>query len=276
MNFTASEDYCGDARVIQHSFIKHHINKLGLRREDTVLDVGCGTGEETAWIAKGVKFITAIDNSEEMLAVAAESNSVCNVAYFKCDAQTVGDNPDWREKFDKVVCFYVLHWVPDELEAIRSISKCLKSAGEALFIIDGQDDNFVLLQATSFLKGHKKWGPYVKDYQSQLRQWTRSASDTEEVFKACGWERANCEVRQHEVYLSETQFKLFMKTCLGETPLIPAADQEDYLQDLWQWGMECSKDKSRAESYRFTTFLWSSTLLNKLSQVRFSKQGKVI
>ena len=104
----------------------------------------------------------AIDASEEMLAVAVQTNSAPNVTYHKCDAQTVGDNLDWREKFDKVVCFFVLHWVPDEMKAIQGILKCLKPTGEALFIIDNQDDDFNLFQATSFLKGHAKWGPYVK------------------------------------------------------------------------------------------------------------------
>ena len=58
MNFTASADYCGDARFVQHTSIMHHINKVGPRREDAVLDVGCGSGEETAWIAQGVQSIT--------------------------------------------------------------------------------------------------------------------------------------------------------------------------------------------------------------------------
>ena len=98
------------------------------------------------------------------MAIATKCNLVPNVTYRRWDARAVGDNPDWREKFDKVVCFFVLHWVPGEMKAIQGILKCLKPAGEALFIIDNQDDDFNLFQATSFLKGHAKWDPYVKVY----------------------------------------------------------------------------------------------------------------
>ena len=105
---------------------------------------------------------SAIDASEEMLTVATKSNSVPNVTYHKWDAQTVGDNPDWRERFDKVICFFVLHWIPDQLEAIRSISKCLKPGGEALFITSKRHDGHLLLQAESFLKSQEKWSHYLK------------------------------------------------------------------------------------------------------------------
>ncbi|XP_038052370.1 juvenile hormone acid O-methyltransferase-like [Patiria miniata] len=207
MNFSASNDYCGDGRFVQHSVIMQHIDKLELRPEDTVLDVGCGTGEETKSMAGKVKSVTGVDASEEMVAVAVKTNSAPNVAYSQCDARAVGDNPDWREGFDKAVCFFVLHWFPEQTQALRSISACLKLGGQTLFIFENHDDLFILTQATSFLKSHEKWGAFVQDYKSSLHFWDLSVQETQKVFKACGWAEAKCEVRRHELVLSEIQLK---------------------------------------------------------------------
>ena len=97
-----------------------------------------------------------------MLDFAMKNNSSSNITYLLEDAQTVGDNPDLRGKFDKVVCFHVLHWVPDVIKALGSICDCLKPGGEALIIMDNQYDNFVPFEADRFLEDHIKWGQYTK------------------------------------------------------------------------------------------------------------------
>ena len=68
---------------------------------------------------------TGVDASKEMITVARNDNPGPNISYHVCDARACGDNPDWRERFDKVVSFYVLHWFPDQPKAFDSILACL-------------------------------------------------------------------------------------------------------------------------------------------------------
>ena len=57
MNFSAAADYNGDGRYRQRESTRRFINKLTFRADDVVLDVGCGTGEDTIEMAKHVSNI---------------------------------------------------------------------------------------------------------------------------------------------------------------------------------------------------------------------------
>ena len=96
-----------------------------------------------------------------MLAIAEETSACVNVTYCKWDARSVGDNPAWRERFDKVVSFHVLHWFPEHDQAFAGILACLKPGGEALVIM-GHLSSIVSISVARFFNSHSKWAGYVK------------------------------------------------------------------------------------------------------------------
>ncbi len=120
-----------------------------------------------------------------MIAAARTNNSATNITYAVWDAQTVGDNPEWREKFDKVVCFFALHWIPNQPKALRSILTCLKPGGEALLICVNRE--VVIKEGMQFLQSHPKWSGYLKEYVYLFHPWNRSVEETKDVFHQCGW-----------------------------------------------------------------------------------------
>ena len=95
-----------------------------------------------------------------MLAFARKTNPAVNVTYSLADAQTIGDNPDWQDKFDKAVSFFVLHWCPDHAKTLKSILACLKPEGEALFIVVNRAS--LVSDMNTFIMSHVKWGGYAK------------------------------------------------------------------------------------------------------------------
>ena len=108
-----------------------------------------------------------------MIAVARQSNSAANITYLVKDARSVGDNPEWRGKFDKVVSFFMLHWIPFEEQprALGGILNCLKPGGEGLFILDNDNGGLDLpTEAHLYLKHHTKWGMYLQVRQGVARQ----------------------------------------------------------------------------------------------------------
>ncbi len=73
-----------DSMVRLADLTKKQLKKLPLSKEDTVLDVGAGTGRMTLPIAKRVKHVTALEPSENMLALLKENATkqhILNVYY---------------------------------------------------------------------------------------------------------------------------------------------------------------------------------------------------
>ncbi|XP_022079795.1 uncharacterized protein LOC110973358 [Acanthaster planci] len=183
-----------------------------------------------------------------MIATAQNSNSASNVRYVVWDARTVGDNPEWRDRFDKVVSFFVIHWIPsaDQPKALEGILACLKKGGEGLILISTDVGSRHAVRGTVLhLKNHPKWGVYVKQYVLPAGWWSRSIKDTDELMKTYGCTSVNCEIATDHISLSELQFKLTAKTLLSFVSLIPAEEQEAFLDDLYRQALLDLEDKDQ-------------------------------
>jgi len=103
-----------------------------LRPGMTVLVVGCGTGEETCFIANAVApsgKVIAIDLNEKQLEEARtklEENEITNVELHQMDLMELSTLPD---SFDLAFSRLVLVHVPDPITALKSILSKLKPGG---------------------------------------------------------------------------------------------------------------------------------------------------
>jgi trans-aconitate methyltransferase len=114
----------------------HEIKKLSLNGTESVLDIGCGSGDITKLIGTYIPggAIHGIDISESMIHNALQENLSENVT-FKC-ISLFDYNPE--KKFDVVVCFWVLYLFENYEEALAKVLSFLKPGGKALIchIID--------------------------------------------------------------------------------------------------------------------------------------------
>ena len=75
-----------DRAVREEDFNRRQVEALALDKDDSVLDVCCGPGPLTRWIAPRVKAVTAFDFSENMLAYVkekAQRYALNNVSYLQ-------------------------------------------------------------------------------------------------------------------------------------------------------------------------------------------------
>jgi SAM-dependent methyltransferase len=102
---------------------------LALRPGENLLEVGCGTGQLTGWLADRVRpgRVLAIDFSPEMIQKASvkEGSGEFRVA------DVCQDNLGQAE-FDVALCFHSFPHFRDQAAALRNLARCLKPGGRLI------------------------------------------------------------------------------------------------------------------------------------------------
>ena len=104
----------------------------GMRPFDTVLELACGTGWWTQWLAENARQVTAVDAAEEMLALNRQRVKGSNVQYILADVFS------WKSdrQFDLVFfAFWMSHVPQDRFAAFwELVGHSLKANGRVFFI----------------------------------------------------------------------------------------------------------------------------------------------
>ena len=110
-----------------------------LTQNTQALDLGCGSGRWTRYLAAKVGSIEAIDPNHAITKVAELNSDLKNVRFTQAG---VGDIPFQDNSFDLIMCLGVLHHVPNTAEAIKTATSKLKSGGHFLlylyYALDGR------------------------------------------------------------------------------------------------------------------------------------------
>ena len=107
--------------------------KSYLSPDNTVLDIGCGTGTQCFDIADDIKWAIGIDISSKLLAIAEMRKAerrLNNVEFLKI---SLFDECFQSESFDVVMAFYVLHFFDDIDAVFKRVFELLKSDGYFVF-----------------------------------------------------------------------------------------------------------------------------------------------
>jgi trans-aconitate 2-methyltransferase len=140
-----NRDWNPDLYQSSHSFVwEYGRDLLGLlapQSGERILDVGCGTGQLTAEIARAGADVTGIDNSPAMIAQARH-----NFPILRFEVHDVCSLPD-REEFDAVFSNAALHWVERADDAAAAMARALKPGGRLVVEFGGRGNIRALLEA---------------------------------------------------------------------------------------------------------------------------------
>ena len=124
-----------------HTFA-HLVDRLGLGVRAQILDVGCGPGWMSEWLARCGYWVTGIDISPDMVRIAEERVAAIEDeiaegirAQAEFYAMPVREMP-WENRFDAAVLFDTLHHFDDELETLRVIHRTLAPGGR-IYVEEG-------------------------------------------------------------------------------------------------------------------------------------------
>jgi trans-aconitate methyltransferase len=128
----------------QHSFVWRYganlMELLNPQPGERILDVGCGTGQLTAEIARSGATIAGLDKSADMLAEARKNYP--DLAFVLGDAASF----HFPGQFDAVFSNAALHWVKDAEGAVESIAQALRPTGRFVAEFGGKG-NIASVQA---------------------------------------------------------------------------------------------------------------------------------
>lgn len=156
---------------------------LGLRGDEHVLDVACGTGHATLAIAPKLPKgrITAVDLSPGMLEQArkkAASLGIRNIEFLERDMQDLGFN---SRTFDKAVCAFGIFFVTDMEAQLAHIASMVKPGG--MVMVTSFVENYFQPQRGKLFDRLEAYG-----VQKPPVAWKRVARDAgcREMFEKAG------------------------------------------------------------------------------------------
>lgn len=111
--------------LVQRKAASKLFDLLEVRGDESVLDVACGPGHITRWLAEATTGrVVGTDISQGMV---NEAGSLYPDIEFRCLA---AEDIDYRDEFDVVFCNSALQWFSDAPKALRAMFASLKSPGK--------------------------------------------------------------------------------------------------------------------------------------------------
>ena len=149
----------------QKKWAEEVISKIQITGNERILDIGCGDGKITAYIASLVPAgsVVGIDNSAEMISFAQSKFSQArwpNLSFQYGDASDLR----YQNEFDLVVSFACLHWLLDHRPVLEGIRRSLKSDGRLFIQFGGRGNADEVLKVVDQKISEDRWARYFKDF----------------------------------------------------------------------------------------------------------------
>ena len=138
----------------KHDFVAEYgkglLEFIPKNNEQTILDLGCGTGTLTAQLADLCSKVVGVDSSQNMIDKAQKQFS--NVEFWVCDALAL----PFDEEFDVIFSNAVFHWISDHNALLTNIHKALKPQG--LLVCEFDASGNIATIENAFIKVYQRLG----------------------------------------------------------------------------------------------------------------------
>jgi trans-aconitate 2-methyltransferase len=228
--WNAGEYY--ERSALQKWLADKSLTGLDLGGSERVLDVGCGDGKITAEIAERVPSgsVVGVDPSTAMIDFARE--------HFLADHANlrfaVGDTTrlSYRGAFDLVVSFNALHWVPDQMAALRCIRDAIRPSGRALLQLVSRGERKSLEAVIEETREDPRWSRYFAGYERPYVHMP--PEEYRRLAERCGLRVDRLDVALEAWdFGSRAAFAAFGQVTFVEwTRKIPAAERAAFVADV--------------------------------------------
>jgi ubiquinone/menaquinone biosynthesis C-methylase UbiE len=111
-------------------YMKRYYEFCGIVKDDTLLDVACGTGEYAIFCAQKIKDVCGVDLSSKMIEVARKNASELQLENISFIAQDVFELPFESGRFSIVNSKSAFHHFNDYKTIIGEMKRCCENGGK--------------------------------------------------------------------------------------------------------------------------------------------------
>ncbi len=142
----------------QHSFVWQYgaalIDLLNPQPGETILDLGCGTGQLTHAIAATGATVSGIDADAAMITTAQQQYP--ELSFAVADAR----NFHVKQPLDGIFSNAVLHWVTPPEQAVQAVADALKPGGKFVAEFGGKGNVQAIVKAVETVRKQKNLSPW--------------------------------------------------------------------------------------------------------------------
>lgn len=153
-------------------------------KDQDCLDLGCGYGYYSEFMARLGARVTGLDRAQLMIAEAAARASP-TIKYLVADIETV-EFPD--DSFDVVISNLAFHYIDDIASMFRRVFGWLRTGGRLVFSVEHPIITAAVEQdqwagggachsrwtVSDYFHEGKRWGQFGRRYHHTLQTWTRA------------------------------------------------------------------------------------------------------
>jgi len=154
-------DYQANASA-QRAWGRELHDRLALRPDDVVLDLGCGDGRLTADLADRVAAgrVCGIDVDPDMIAFARRTHARHNLTFVEGDVRTFA----FDGRATRIVSAACLHWVAEHDEVLRRCRAHLAPGGRLLLQMGGVGNCASVLKVAAGVARESPWSSYLQPF----------------------------------------------------------------------------------------------------------------
>ncbi len=227
-----ARDYAAHSSA-QQAWARELIDKLRLRGDEDVLDIGCGDGRATALIAERLPegSVLGVDKSASMIALAVEQfppHAVADLRFRQMDAARL----ELPRAFDVAFSNAALHWLEDHEAVLRGVHACLRPGGRLLFQMGGRGNAAEVRAVVEALVARPRWRDCFAGFAWPYHFY--SPADYEAWLPRAGFRVTRAElVAKDMVFAGPAAFRGWLRTTwFPFTDRLPEERRDAFLDEL--------------------------------------------
>jgi trans-aconitate methyltransferase len=184
-------------------------DRLGLRGDEQVIDLGCGDGRLTAELGARVPrgSVTGVDADADMIRFARQRHAGENVAFMLGDARHFA----LGRRVDLVVSTAALHWVAEQAAVLAACRAHLAPGGRIHFQMGGRGCTGPILAVAEELASQARWAPYLQPFSCPWH--FQAPAEYRALLPGCGFRPVRTELLLRDmIHDSPDGLRAWMRT----------------------------------------------------------------